>query len=290
MNWTSSFLDAIDYIESHLLDDIDNKKIANEVAISSFYFQKSFLVYTGYTVNEYIRSRRLYKAALELQSSNTKIIDIAYKYGYETPESFTKAFTRFHGYTPSQIKKNEGRIKLFLPLKISISIKGGNEMDYTITEEKELVFVGFKTTIKDGEGYKKCPMFWDEISDKYFSKINDNSDISNAIKMFNIGSYAICVNNSNDSFDYYICGRYLKGDIPQGLEKVTFKSSLWAKFRCIGPIPGSLQSVNSKIWNEWIPNNHEYELGFEADVEYYSNGDIHSDNYESEIWLPVKKK
>jgi len=248
------------------------------------------LIYTGYNVAEYIRSRRLYKAALEIKSSNKKIIDIALKYGYDTPESFTKAFTRFHGYTPSQVKKDAGRIKLFLPLNIKISIQGGDKMDYRVEEENELVLVGFKTTIKDGEGYSECPKFWDLISSKYFSKINDGSEVSEAIKKYSIGSYAICVNNSDDTFDYYICGKYYDGDIPKELEKVSFKPSLWAKFRCLGPIPGSLQAVNSKIWNDWIPNNHEYELGFEADLEYYSSADIHSENYESEIWLPVKKR
>jgi len=290
MDWTSSFINAIDYIETHLLDKIDNETVAKAVNISSFYFQKCFLVYTGYNVNEYIRFRKLYKAAVEIRSSDIKIIDVAFKYGYETPESFTKAFTRFHGYTPSQIRKGSGSIKLFLPLNIKISIQGGDAMDYIIEEEKELTFVGFKTTIKGEEGYIKCPQFWDEIQNKYFSKINDGSDISEAIKGYCIGSFALCVNNKDNSFNYYICGKYTRGNIPKGLEKVSFKQSLWAKFKCVGPLPGALQSVNSKIWNEWVPNNHEYELGFEADLEYYSNGDIHSDNYESQIWLPVKKK
>jgi len=290
MNWTSSFIDAIDYIESHLLENIDNDKVSKAVSISPFYFQKAFLVYTGYTVSEYIRSRKLYKAALDIKSTNLKIIDIAFKYGYETPESFTKAFTRFHGFTPSQIKNDSSKIKVYLPLKINISIQGGNEMDYRVEEEKDLVFVGFKTTIKGEEGYTKCPMFWDEVASKYFSKINDGSNISEAIKKYNIGAFAICVNNTPNTFDYYICGRYYGGDIPNELEKVEFNPSLWAKFKCLGPIPGSLQSVNTKIWNEWIPNNHEYNLGFEADIEFYSAGDIHDENYESEIWLPVVKK
>ncbi len=291
MDWTASFINAIDYIESHLLEDIDNKKVAKAVSISSFYFEKAFLIYTGYNVNEYIRNRKLYKAALDIQSTSLKIIDIALKYGYQTSQAFTKAFRRFHSYSPSQIKNRTGQIKIFLPLKINISIQGGNKMDYKVEEEKELVFVGFKTTIKENEGYDKCPKFWDEINEKYFSNINDGSELSKAIMKYSIGSFAICVNNNDSNcFDYYICGRYKEGEIPNGLEKVSFKSSLWAKFKCVGPLPSALQTVNNEIWHEWVINNHEYTLGFDADIEYYSTGDIHSDNYESEIWLPVIKK
>jgi len=289
MDWTSSLIKSIEYIENHLLDSITVDEVSKEVSISSYYFQKSFLIYTGYSVGEYIRSRRLYLAALDIRNTKEKIINIALKYGYETPEAFSKAFSRFHNATPREIRNSKKAPKPFLPLSIHISIQGGNIMDYKIEKEDELVFIGFKKTISEGEGYKECPKFWDEISNKYFSKISDDSEVSNAIKTNMIGSFAICLNDSQHSFNYFICGRYVGGKVPSNMELVKLPSSTWAKFRCVGPLPGALQSVNEQIWKDWIPNNKKYQLAFEADVEYYSNGNTQSEDYVSEIWLPVKE-
>lgn len=132
MEWTESLRSAIAYMEEHLLDDISADDVAEAVHISSFYMQKAFRIMTGYSVGEYIRYRRLYLAALDVITEKEKIIDLAYKYGYETPESFTKAFSRFHGMSPVQIRKDAFQIKTFLPLKIKLEIKGGNDMDVTV--------------------------------------------------------------------------------------------------------------------------------------------------------------
>ena len=89
----------------------------------------------GFTVSDYIRQRRLTLAGSELVSSDIKIIDIALKYGYESPDSFSKAFTRFHGVTPTAVRKEGAMIKSFAPLKISFTLKGGFTMDYKIVEK-----------------------------------------------------------------------------------------------------------------------------------------------------------
>lgn len=290
MEWVDYLKKAIDYIEEHLLDDISTSDVCLNIPISSFYLQKAFNIYTGYSINEYIHNRRLYQAALEVYSSNSKIIDIAYKYGYETPEAFTKAFKRFHGATPFEIKSKKKTIKLFLPLVVKINIVGGEMMDYKIEKEDKIKFIGFKKTINANEGYKECPKFWDEIGEKYFSKLNDDSRISKIIKDNNIGEFALCKENNNNTFDYWICGKYNGKETAKELEFIEVEASLWAKFRCVGPLPGALQTVNTKIWEEWIINNKEYELNLGCDIEWYSDGDTLSDKYESAIWLPIKEK
>ena len=97
MEWLTIIKDAIEYMEQNLLTVTGPEEVAKHVHISTIYLQRGFQVLTGYTLGEYIRNRRLFEAGLKLTQTDEKVIDIALEYGYETPESFTKAFTRFHG-------------------------------------------------------------------------------------------------------------------------------------------------------------------------------------------------
>lgn len=109
--------------------DIANIDLAKEVGVSSMYLQKAFPLMPGYTIAEYVRNRKLYLAALYIISNRMKVIDVAYKYGYTTPESFTKAFIRFHGLSPLKLKAAPSKLKVFLPMHVKIDIRGGDNMD-----------------------------------------------------------------------------------------------------------------------------------------------------------------
>ncbi len=141
MNWSESISRAIEYIESNLTNDITIQDIADYSYTSSFYFQKGFAMLCGYSISEYIRNRKLSLAGYELLNTNNKIIDIALKYGYDSPDSFTKAFTRFHGSTPTAVR-NGAKIKEFTPLKINLILKGGNTMEYKIEGKRHLKLLG----------------------------------------------------------------------------------------------------------------------------------------------------
>ena len=132
MEWLTCIRTAIDYMESHLEDNISAQDVANQVYLSPFFLQRGFSLMTGYGIGEYLRNRRLYQAALDLQRTDDKVIDIALRYCYETPESFTKAFSRFHGATPSQVRDGAA-VSAFLPLTIKLSIQGGHQMEVKIT-------------------------------------------------------------------------------------------------------------------------------------------------------------
>ena len=160
MTWLEDITSSIKYIEGHLTDELTLEKIAAKVNLSPFYFQKGFSILCGITVSEYIRNRRLSLAGRDLQIDGVKVIDVAIKYGYDSPDSFTKAFTRFHGITPAQVKTGEGEIKNYLPLKIHISMKGGFEMDCKIVKKPAFTVIGSAKIIKNEEGYKECPQFW----------------------------------------------------------------------------------------------------------------------------------
>ena len=134
MDWIKGIQRAIDYTEAHLTEEIDYDAVAKEAYSSSFHFQRVFSIMCGYTLGDYIRMRRLSLAADELRGSDEKVIDIALKYGYETPESFTRAFSRFHGITPSQARAPGAKLRSFAPLHIKVTLEGGSMLDYRIVE------------------------------------------------------------------------------------------------------------------------------------------------------------
>ena len=297
MEWTESLKTAIAYIEENILEDINAEDVAAAVNISSFYLQKGFKIITGYSIGEYIRCRRLYLAALDVISDREKVIDLAYKYGYDTPESSTKAFGRFHGLSPMQLKGDTSKIKPFLPLKITISIQGGNDMDFIVEKMNGFKVIGFEKVFSFDSGYQEIPKFWQEYSEKYMGVLFGNGKPQNqteqVIRDSMVGLYGVCIDDicKDGKFRYLIAGTYKGGDVPEGMTVYEFPDVEWAKFRCVGSMPGSVQSVNTKIFREWLPGNPDYKIAMGANIEcYYSQGDTSSPDYESAIWVPVVRK
>lgn len=291
MEWIQALKQSIDYMEEHLLEDIDADDVARSVNFSPFYYQRGFQIVTGYSVKEYLRSRRLYLAALDLISHKDKIIDLAYRYGYETPESFTKAFTRFHGISPTKLKGDVSRIRPFLPLKINITVQGGNDMNYEIESMDAMQVIGFSRQFSMADSYQKIPLFWNEYSQNC-SEQRYSPEILQVLMRCKVGEFGICIDADmdRDMFRYMIAGRYDGGTVPEGMEVYTVPAATWAKFHCFGPMPGALQTVNTQIFKEWLPGNPRYEIAGDYSIEWYSFGDMQSMDYESGIWIPVKEK
>lgn len=193
MEWINTISDAIDYIEKNLTCDIYIGDVSARYNVSRFHFQRIFSAITGFTVSEYIRNRRLSLAADELMTSNTKVIDVAYKYGYETPESFTKAFQRFHGISPIRVKKAGVSLKFFQPLVINFERKGGIFIDYRILNKEafDLCILSGKFNLDSSE--VKIPAFWEE----YF-----RSELNNIVP----AEFGLCsqIKSSNNEFIYGI--------------------------------------------------------------------------------------
>jgi len=291
MEWTECLRRSISYMEEHLTDTLDITDIANAIPMSPFYFQKGFKVMTGLTPGEYIRNRRLYLAAMELLAGQCKVIDAALKYGYETPESFTRAFVRFHGCSPTQLKHNPHLLAPYLPLKITISITGGNTMDYTVEKMNAFQVIGEKRTFQYDSAYGEIPKFWGEFMGSCDAK-SSTSPFMTAVEKNKIGEFGICIDSPTEDkgFHYMIAGTYQGGPVPEGLELYDIPALTWAKFKCQGPMPGALQSVNTKIFQEWLPGNDKYQIAEPINLEWYSFGDTTSLDYESAIWIPVKEK
>ena len=144
MDWITGMQKAIDYIEAHLTEEIDYERVAAESFSSSYHFQRVFSILCGYTLGEYIRLRRLTLAGAELTGGGVKVIDIAMKYGYDSPDSFSKAFQRFHGITPSEARTDGNMLRSFSRLSIKITLEGGKTMNYRIEEKDEMILTGYK--------------------------------------------------------------------------------------------------------------------------------------------------
>ncbi|MDE7433304.1 MAG: AraC family transcriptional regulator [Lachnospiraceae bacterium] len=286
MEWTEAISKAIRYIETHITEDITIDDISKEICISPFYFQKGFSLLCGVTISEYIRNRRLSLAGNELATSDKKVIDVALKYGYDSPDSFTKAFTRFHGITPSMVQKNEEMlIKTYAPLKIKLSMEGGYIMDYKIVKKEEFTVLGAAKTFTYEEGKEKVPEYWKE----HYAAGNGQ---------YVCGMYGINIDEEmgHDTFEYLIADNYNPmRDIPEGFITKTIPAFTWAVFPCKGALPDSLQNVNAKIFSEWLPALKDYEFAAGYCIEMYDdaskyNNGIQDENYYRAIWIPVKEK
>ena len=159
MDWAEGIRRAIDYIEAHLEEEIDPAAVARCAACSSFYFQRIFTALCGMTMGEYIRARRLTLAGSELACTGARVIDVALKYGYESPESFCRAFSCFHGVAPSEAKRMGSRLKSFSRLTVQIILKGGSIMDYRIEDKAAFdILARVETHCIDGEHQRKQAM------------------------------------------------------------------------------------------------------------------------------------
>ncbi len=281
---------AIEYIEDNLGSNISIDEIAKVAFTSRYHFQRMFHALTGVTLTEYIRNRRLTFAGEELSSKDVKIIDVAAKYGYESPDAFTKAFQRLHGSTPSTIKKGNARLKSFPKLSFQISIKGECEINYRIVKQDEFEFFGvdFLTTLIDNALYKEIPEFCDKIwEDGTHLKINEFLGYSKMNML-----YGIHYDFKEDGSRRYMMGwKVPDKDIPNEYKIVNIPSCTWAVFDGRGDNLNTLAIADlwRLIYSEWFPSS-----GFEQIegpcIEKYFWDDNQYINYSCELWIPVKRK
>lgn len=278
--------DAIEYIEARLGEELDIRGIAQAAASSPFHFQRMFSMLTGTTVADYIRRRRMTLAAQELASTGCRVVDAALKYGYETPESFSKAFSRMHGISPSQAREPGAALKAFPRIFFRISIKGDRDMDYSIIEKEgfEIAGAARKISTRDGVNFAEVPAFWREsYSDGTCEKVCSVSGGGNI--------YGVCLDfaENGSDFTYMIAADAPKGELPQGFVRRKVPAATWAVFTATGPLPGSVQDVTKRIFSEWFPATG-YEHDDAPELEVYLPGDNSSPDYRCEIWIPIKKK
>lgn len=295
MDTLERFNAALAYIEANLDGVIDGKEISKITLYSAYQFQKIFTAMSGIPLSEYIRNRRLDRAAFDLQNTDGTVGDIALKYGYDSPTAFNRAFQRLHGIAPSRVRTEKGlQLKAYPPMQFQLCIKGATVMKYRIVEQKAFRLVGYKLPtmrMKNFEQFKEIPKFWDEnFANGNFAKLmsinlsekHDNGRVD--------GVLGICVvpDIDSDALDYYIATAY-EGEAPKGMEEVIVPDCTYAVFECRGKIPFSVQDMTRSLYGEWLPNSG-YEWANAPDIERYFDGDPTSEDYVCELWLPVRAK
>ena len=281
---------AIEYIEKNLDATIEIDEIAKAAYTSRYHFQRMFHALTGVTLTEYIRNRRLTLAAEELSVGNAKIIEIAVKYGYESPDAFAKAFQRLHGVTPSKIRKGDVKLKAFPKLSFQISIKGESELEYRIVEKGEFKVFGivFSTTTVNNALYKEIPEFCDKIwEDGTHLKINEFLGYSQMHML-----HGIHYDFKEDGRRKYMMGWEVpETGVPEEYTILDIHAHTWVVFEGKGKMPQNLaiQDVWKRIYSEWFLSS-----GFEQVdgpcIEKYFWDDDECDKYKCEVWIPVRKK
>ncbi len=275
-NLAEGIQSALNYMEAHLDEEMDMNVIAGRAYVSGFYFQRIFQVLCGMGVGEYIRARRLTRAGEELAATSARVIDVALRWGYESPDSFARAFQRFHGISPSAAREEGACLRTFAPLHIKLTLEGGNMMEYRIEEKASFTLVGKARSFPSDRGYQEVPRFWNEFLAERYKAV--------------CGQFGLCMDNEQDSFRYMIADVYLPWkEIPAGYETKEIPAGTWAVFTCHGPLPEALQTLNTRIWREWMPACKTWKVSGDYNLEVYSPPCNHPEDDYNEIWIPVVK-
>lgn len=284
MEWLKKLGAAIDYIEENLDKEISYDEAARIACCSTYYFQRIFSYVSGVSLSEYIRRRKMTQAAFELQRTDSKVIDVANKYGYSSPTSFNRAFQSVHGIAP-MATKNMGRTLCAYPsIQFSIKVSGGSAMSYHIESKKDVRIVGIRTPLVEDaeENMRNVPVFWKQaLQEEYVSKISALSN-GNPEGILGVSVY----NNPKDIY-YYIATASDK-PTPQDMVEYTIPEAMWVVFENDGIFKEDVQSVFRRFLTEFLPFSG-YEYAGLPDVEVYPFCKGQPLKGHSEVWIAIKK-
>lgn len=292
MDWIAGIQRAVNYVEEHITEPIDYEAAAKQAYSSSFHFQRVFSILCGFTLGDYIRMRRLSLAGSELASSDIRVIDAALKYGYDTPESFSRAFSRFHGVSPSQAKRGGAALKSFSPLSVKLTLDGGNTVNYRIENRDAFQLICKKKWVPGNAELTEAEIspFWGQCTaDGTIEALSQYIPQDNLFGDCIVGA-SFGRDASEEEFPYAI-GACYNGMPVTGTELTVeqIPAHTYVVFPCVGPMPGAIQSLYHQICSEFFPAS-EYQPCGGTDFEAYPSDDVSDPNYTCEIWIAVEKK
>ncbi len=296
MDWLEKMNGAISYIEENLDNEIDFEQVAKIACCSTYHFQRMFSFIVDVPLSEYIRRRRLTLAAFELQNSSIKIIDLALKYGYDSPNSFTRAFQNLHGVTPSLARDKGVPLKAYPRISFHISIKGDEEMNYKIEEKASFRIFGVEKIIDstNDNNFLQVPQFWEEChKNGTFNRLS-NIDVPSNIKGLCKINSIMCYRKTADNTFPYMIGIVdfeRKANIPDDLVTLEVQPYTWVIFKTeehnLEDTSEKMQAIWKRIFPEWFPTSgYEHAEGPELELTY----EITDNKFYSEVWIPVLKK
>lgn len=281
MEWVDRLNQSMRYIEEHLTEELDYGQLGRIACCSAYHFQRMFTYMAGVTLSEYIRRRKMSLAAVDLQSGKEKIIDIAQKYGYNSPTAFNRAFQGVHGIAPSAVRGEGVSVKSFPPITFAVTVKGAQQLQYRVETKDAFRIVGVSAPLY-GEiesNFMAVPQLWqDVVSNKTVEKLAGMMDTPP------MGLLGVSACNDQEQWRYYIAVSTSKdrGDF----EEYTVPAATWAIFAGSGTNL-SVQELERRIIQEWLPTSG-YEYDNAPDIEVYLNPD--PENAQFEVWIPVIKK
>ena len=279
MNIIKSFNDTIDYLETGLDDEIDEKKVTQLSGYSYSMFSRLFSILTETTLSEYLRSRRLTEAAVILRNTDEKIIDVAFKFGYESSDSFGTAFKNFHGFTPSEVR-NGKPFKLVSRVQLALSVRGGRSMNITIQKKQAFTVAGVN---EQSINSSLCPSVWTKLYKKY--RHGELASLGSDQSM------GVCHDVENSSTINYMAG-YIVNDVDKatsmGLDVLEVEEAEYAVVELVGSVPECIHNGWKYAMEVFFPE-HGYIHSEKPDFEYYYEGDMHSKDYKMELWIPITK-
>ena len=283
MEWIYCLNRAMNYIEEHLQDEIKYEEVAQLACCSTYHFQRMFAYMANIPLSEYIRRRRMTMAAVQLQSTDIKIVDLALSYGYESPTAFNRAFQSIHGVTPSKARQEGISLKAYPPISFNLSIKGDVEMNYRIETKEAFRIVGISAPLHQEleKNFEVVPMMWQKAAmTGIIPKLGQmmNGELN--------GILGVSACNEREQWKYFIA---VASDAPldESLEQYIVPAATWAIFYGEGTMPDSIQDLEKRIVTEWLPSSG-YEYGNAPDIEVYLSSD--PQNAKFEVWIPVIKK
>lgn len=280
---------ALAYIEANLADEIDVKEVERLALCSEYHFRRMFSFLAGVSLSEYIRRRRLTLAAFELAHSDVRVIDLALKYGYNSPDSFTRAFHSLHGVTPVEARTTGQPLKAYPRMTFQLTIKGVDEMKYRIEEKAEFGIVGIM---------KRVPLIYEGVNPAIaamWASLDENT-INTLKSLSNVEPKGLISASTNFSegrldggeLDHYI-GVATTQEHPANLTRLEVPASTWAVFESVGPFPETLQNIWGRIYAEWFPTSG-YEQVAGPEILWNEHKDVTSPTFRSEIWIPISKR
>jgi AraC family transcriptional regulator len=290
MNWYERMNRAIGYLEEHLGEDIDFARAAKIACQSVTGFQRTFSIVADIPVSEYVRRRRMSRAAFELKNPNAKVVDVSQKYGYDSPEAFTRAFKEIHGITPSAARREGAALKNYPRISFLLTIKGDTAMDYRIESKEAFTVYGIEGifTTDDGKNLTEIPAFWQQtMADGRFDRLLKSTHHTSDI-------HAICDYRETDAlntFPYMIFAYKTDKSETDGYTTVDVPAATWAIFKSRehtqAETSGVIQDLIKRVYTEWLPTaGYEKVNGYELELYYSTHGGM----CYCETWIQVTPK